>query len=273
MEADPSQPDWIEFLQSFGGEQNLLITTESDRLVDWVGDNPSPFYGRLQSRDEKGLCLLDGLQPCEVPVTSIDHVDPVRFDGDLGCRFDIVYLSIRDGQKCGDITPQIHHAVQFDGSLRFAEFRPRKQGQGQVNDGGIQCIDGVVDIDGQFGIGVFPARTLQHGLGKLLVDSVVTPFVGISKGRFGALLDPDMVKLGGVCIQCTVDVPKAAFLANLGEDHACKLIPAFEMLAAIIAFVFVGNPLEFVAWQELEELGHNERMARHWTCSANWNGV
>ena len=56
-------------------------------------------------------------------------------------------------------------------------------------------------------------------------------------------------------------------------DNPLNGYPAFEMLAAIIAFVFVGNPLEFVAWQELEELGHNERMARHWTCSANWNGV
>jgi hypothetical protein len=84
---------------------------------------------------------------------------------------------------------------------------------------------------------------------------------------------PDVVKLCGMRIQCTVDVAEAAFLADLGEDHACKLIPAFEMLAAVIAFVLVGNALELVAGQQFEELGDNEGMARHWTCSATLNGL
>jgi len=56
------------------------------------------------------------------------------------------------------------------------------------------------------------ARALHHRFGELLEDSVVTSFIGISKVDFGALLDPDVVKLCGVRIHCTVDVAQTAFL-------------------------------------------------------------
>lgn len=82
-----------------------------------------------------------------------------------------------------------------------------------------------------------------------------------------------MVKLCGVRIECTVDVSQTAFLTDVGENHATKLVPTLEMLAAEISLEFVDNALELVSRQQLEELGDNEGVARHWTRLPNLNGL
>jgi hypothetical protein len=89
----------MESLQPFRGKQNLLVGAQSQRLIDRMGDDTGPFYGRLQPRDEKGARLLDRPQPGEVHIPPINHIDAVRLDGNLGCGFDIVDLSVGDGQK------------------------------------------------------------------------------------------------------------------------------------------------------------------------------
>ena len=88
---------------------------------------------------------------------------------------------------------------------------------------------------------------MHHGLGKLLEDAVVTSFIGIREGRFGALLDADMIKLAGMCVERTVDIAQAAFLADLSKEHACQLVPALEMLAVVVSLVFVSDELKLVA--------------------------
>jgi hypothetical protein len=100
-------------------------------------------------------------------------------------------------------------------------------------------------------------------LANSLVDAVVAPLVGIGQGRARALLDADVVQLGSVSIDGHVDVAQAALLADVREHHAGELVPALEVLGAMIAMVFVDDTLELIARQQLQELGKNVGLAWH----------
>ena len=55
-------------------------------------------------------------------------------------------LAIRDADERGDVAVQVEQRVHFDGGFVLSELRPRKQRQAQIDGGGIQRIQTLVEI-------------------------------------------------------------------------------------------------------------------------------
>ena len=55
-------------------------------------------------------------------------------------------LAIRDVDECWDVAVRIEQGVHFDGGLMVSELRPRKQRQAEIDGGGIQSVQVLVEI-------------------------------------------------------------------------------------------------------------------------------
>ena len=71
--------------------------------------------------------MMNGPQPREIDVSTVDYVYTFGLNGHLRSGFDIVYFPICDSEKGRNIAAQIDHGVKFDGTCGLAEFCPRKQ--------------------------------------------------------------------------------------------------------------------------------------------------
>ena len=70
-------------------------------------------------------------------------------------------------------------------------------------------------------------------------------------------MDPDVVKLVGMCVERDVDVSEAIFLPDVCEEDARELIPALESSGSVVSVVLVDDALELISWQQTEELGEH----------------
>ncbi len=116
--------------------------------------------------------------------------------------------------------------MDFDGRLRFPEVGPRKQRQTQTDYGGIERVDGSVQIQSEIVVGIQAACGSDQRLGKLGIDSPISAFVCIGKvGGSDVATQTHMVKLGRLGLKASDDIPQALPVGQLGEGHAQKLIP------------------------------------------------
>lgn len=82
--------------------------------------------------------------------------------------------AVTDADKRGDSAAQVQQGVQFDGCFCFTKRRLWKHRQAQVNSGGVERVDGVLQIDTEGVVGVKPACNANQALCKVDVDAPVT---------------------------------------------------------------------------------------------------
>jgi hypothetical protein len=96
-----------------------------------------------------------------------------------------------------------------------------EDGRAQIDCGGIESIDGLVDVDIKIFIDIGSASNMNQGLGKIGVDAPIPVFVGVGQCASGNLSsNAHMVKLGILSTQTGLDVPEAFSLSQLCESHA-----------------------------------------------------
>ena len=72
--------------------------------------------------------------------------------------------------------------MQFDGAFGGPEARPGKDGQTQVDGGGIEGVDGVFEFDAEVLIEIELPGGMDEGLGEVGVDAPVAGLVGVGQG-------------------------------------------------------------------------------------------
>ena len=93
-------------------------------------------------------------------------------------------LAIRDADERGDVAVQVEQRVHFDDGFVLSELRPRKQRQAQIDGGGIQRIQTLVEIHTD-GIGSAEgSRDADQDLGEVGKDTPVTRLISV--GQCGA---------------------------------------------------------------------------------------
>src|SRR5262249_41165536 len=73
----------------------------------------------------------------------------------------VMNFAMCDVDEHWDRALDIDHGVEFHCSFGAAKARPREQGQTQVDGGGVQCIDGSLEIESQVRIGIEGPRNLN----------------------------------------------------------------------------------------------------------------
>lgn len=108
----------------------------------------------LGSGEEEGLRLMDGEQPAEVQISTIEQVIRSGLDDQLVQNVDLVGLAIGDVDEARDCTAQVEQGMQLDSGFGRTKRCPRIDRQAQVDGGGIERIDRCVQIHRQGLVGV-----------------------------------------------------------------------------------------------------------------------
>ena len=159
---------------------------------------------------------------------------------------------------------QIDLGVQLDPGLGSTEVGPRKEGQREIDRAGIECVDGIVQLDAK----IFPCIQnpcfADQAFGEILPDPPVPLFVGIRQGGSGnRTAEPQVVECRGLCIEAGDDIPQPVAPSQLSEGHADELLSTPEMPDPRVGIVTPHQTVERLAMDEIENLGQDESAGIH----------
>ena len=87
--------------------------------------------------------------------------------------------------KRRDAALQVQQGMEFDGGFGLSEMRPGEDGQAQVDGGGVQGIDGVIEFDSQVVLGIQGSGEADEGVGEVGIQAPVALPVGVGQGIAG----------------------------------------------------------------------------------------
>jgi len=209
------------------GQQDRLVALEPGGLVDRTGVEAAGLQVALGPDYEEGLRLMQVMQTFEVQVSPVHDVEGPGFWNQKIEDLDIVDFSVGNLDKRGNGTPQVEERVQLDGSLLSAESRPRKKGQAQIDCGGIECIDGLIQLQPKILVPVKGPRPMNEDLSEVGVDSPIACLVGVGQRAFGdSASNAHVIEFALHRAQAGLDVAEALAIRHLRKTHAEELIQA-----------------------------------------------
>ncbi len=225
---DAAQPLGIALMGIEHREFDQLIADQSGAAIHGLGEQALELGVRLGARHKEGASLVERIEPLEVEVAAIHHVEGAG----LGCEqiehVHVVELAVADMHEGRNRSSQIEQRVQFHRSLGGAKRRPGKQRQTQIDRSGVQRIDRLGEFHPDRLFGVEPACGADQRLRELVVDAPVALFVGIGE-RAAADVPPQaqMVQLGGLRAQTRFDVAQALPIGQLreGKTQVLGILP------------------------------------------------
>ena len=139
-----------------------------------------------------------------------------------------MHFPIANMDKRGNVAAQVER-VQLDSGFGGAKRGPRKKRQAQIDGGGVQGVDRLLEIDTERVVGVERPRHGNQTLREIGIDAPVAHGIGVSQGvaRHRGT-NSEVVELGLLCAQTGLDVPQTLSLGQLREVHAQELIQTRE---------------------------------------------
>jgi hypothetical protein len=194
-------------------------------------------------------------QASKVQVAPVHDVERAGLQNQDVQHIDLVHLAVADVDEGGNGASQIQQGVQLDSCLGFAKRGPVEQAQTQMDGGGIQGVDRVLELQPQVLVQVKLAGTTYQNGGQVGPDSPVARFVGIGQGgAVNAVAKSHGVQLARVGSQRHFDVSQALAPSQLGKSHDAKLLGAAQAPHARIAAIASHDSRKACTWNELHEL-------------------
>ena len=159
--------------------------------------------------------------------------------------------------------------MQFDRRFGAAKASPGEQRQAQVDGGGIEGIDGGVEIGADGLVSVHRAGDANEYLRQVFPNAPVMSLVGVGQRRTrDASPESQMVK--PVChrTQAGFDVTKALAPRQLGERHGKELVHAREATMPPLPAVAADAPMKLVSGEVVDQLREDGTAGVHGPLSA-----
>lgn len=83
--------------------------------------------------------------------------------------------------ETGDAATEVKECVQFDSRFATPKLSPGKERQAEIDGGGIECVDGLVQCESERFVDVERASLGNQDLGEVVKDSPVMNTVGVGK--------------------------------------------------------------------------------------------
>src|SRR3974377_654801 len=240
------------------GEGDSLIAPQSGGPIDGVGVSPLKLEIVLGTGDIEGRSSRQDQEPSKVYVASIHNVEGTRLGQEGVEDVDVVNPSRSHADKGGNAAAQVQKGVQFDRRFVLAKASPGKQRQAQIDGGGIQGVDGLLQLDAERIVDVQMAGGANQSLSEVGIDAPVALLVG---GGQSAPRRPTVkahvVKLARHRAQTGFDIAKTFAVGQLSEGHAQELIPTGEAFDVVVAVIAIHANLKLVARDIVHELSQN----------------
>src|SRR5208282_887263 len=164
----------------------------------------------------------------------------------------------------GNRAAQIQERVQFDRGLGRTKPRPGKQGQAEVDGGGIQSVNRLCQLDAHRFIRIQTAGTGDERVSQVGVDAPVAGAVGVGQGAVshgGTEAHAEKEILPGT--QTNFDVGQAIPVSDLGKSHGQKLVPTGEVINLAVAVITVDTTAELLRMNPVGQLRKNKLPSGH----------
>jgi hypothetical protein len=213
--ADAAQAFGVALFAVEAMEPNDLIGVDPGRPIDGARLEVAEPGVPLGAGHEEAESLVEPVAPSEVEVGPIEDIDGARLDRKLIEDIHVVHPPGRDEQHAGDVASQVQERVQLHRSLAFAERGLGEQCQTQVDDGRIQGIHRLHQLDPKGLGGVEGTGRRNQPLGEVGVEVPVTDLVGMGERIAGhRAAEPHVVELGLGHAEASLNIPQ-----TLPESH------------------------------------------------------
>ena len=255
FESDTAQVLGIVFGDVVPVECNGLIADDAARPVHLGRVNAPGVHVAFGAGHKEGAGLMHLKQPSKVDVAAIHHIERARLQDQDIEHIDLVHLAIADVDEGGNRAPEVEQGVQLDGSLGFAKRGPFEQAQAQVDGGGVQGVDRVLEIEPQVLVQIKLASTSDQNRSQVGPDAPVARLVGIGQGgAVNAVAKSHGVQLARVGSKSHFDVSQALSPRQLCKSHNSKLLGASQAPHARVAAIAGHDSGKACPWNELHDL-------------------
>jgi len=249
--------------QVFGVVFGYVVPVQCNGLI--ADKTAAPVYlGRVHAPGvhvafgaghKEGAGLMHLKQACKVDVAAIHDVERARLQDQEIQHIDLVHLAIADVDEGRNRAPEVEQGVQLDGGLGFAKRCPLEQAQTQIDGGGIQCVDRILEVEPQVLVQIKFASTSDQNCSQVGPDSPVARLVGIGQGgAVNAVAKSHGVQLARVGSKRHFDVAQALSPSQLGKSHDAKLLGVCQAPHARVAAIARHDARKACPWNELHDL-------------------
>jgi hypothetical protein len=247
-------------LRGFGTpEQNRLIASQSGSEIDRVRGSSDIIEVAFGPGHEERCVLRKAMETSEIDISTVHDIEGSGFEDQLIQEGDIVNLPMSDADYARDRASQIHLGMEFDSAFVLSKRGPRKEGETQIDRGGIQSVSGLGDLRFEVFARIQLSGHSDQHMGKVGVNAPIPFFVRIGQRAPGNLApDPCVIKLGLHGPQTYFDIAKALLISQLSEGHTKKLIETGKGPNPVFALIPKDTFVEFVSWEKTHELREND---------------
>ena len=237
-------------------QRNGLIADDAAAPVHFGRVHAPGVHIAFGAGHKEGTRLMHLEQASKVQVAPVHNVERAGLQNQDVQHIDLVHLAVADVNEGGNRALVVQQGVRLDGCLGFAKRRPVEQAQTQIDVGGIQCVDRVLEIESQVLVQIKLARAPDQNCSQVGPNAPVARLVGIDQGRaVNAVAKSHCLKLARVGSKRHFDVAQALAPSQLGKSHDAKLLGASQASHARVAAIAGHDARKACAWNEL----HNVR--------------
>jgi hypothetical protein len=191
-----------------GGQADRVIRLHTGRKIDRTrgpSSEPHPF---LRAGHEERRFLGEAMQAFEIDVPAVHDVDGPGLEHQIIKERHVRGFSFGNLHDGGDRPAEIELRVQFHGGIVSSIAGPRKHRQTEVDDGRVEGVHRVRQVDGEGLIDIERPRGANQAVREVGVDAPVAGFVGIRDRRSrDARADAEVIELRLHGAQTRFDIP------------------------------------------------------------------
>ena len=158
---------------------NDLIAEHSGGFVDFQGVETIEGEVASSTGHKERRSKADLVESSEIEIAAIHDVKGSGLEDQVIEKIEIRNLAVCNQNKRRNVATQVQHGVQLDGSFLLLIARPWKQGKTQIDHGGIQRVDTLIDVETEAVASIELAGRRDQRLSEIGVDAPVAHRIGM----------------------------------------------------------------------------------------------
>ena len=262
-EADTSEFFRVVSFTFVSAQPNGLIAAQTAGLVDWTRLTQAKSHIAFCPDDKVGVRAFDSKESGKVKISAVEDIDASSFKEHPIHEVNVMNRSLCNLHENRDRTSQVNLSVEFNRGFSPAEMSPRKHRQTQINRGGIDGINHLVNVEP---VGVFPiksSRFTNQNLCECFVNAPVTMLVRICQIRSRDVAsDAHRVEMRAPS-QAGFNISKTLPESDLSKSHRKKLISGSHAFTRSRHRVKLHAAIELLTMDEIGDLSKNKAAGVH----------
>src|SRR5882672_2179308 len=185
--TDPAPGLRIALLPIEHREHHALIADQTRALIYLSGGKALEAQVRSRSRHEEGTHCIQAVESLEIEEAAVHDIEGPGFGNEQVQDVHLVKSAIADMQERGDVAAQIEQRMKLHRRFGLAKRRPRKQRQAQVDSGGVQSVDDLLQFDPQRLLRIQASRDSDQVLCEIGIDAPVALRIRVGQRVAGNL--------------------------------------------------------------------------------------